>query len=228
MLDKYHLKFIKPFQRAKSEILYLQVRKMSVKEVKLLAHPCRTKIQAWILSLLMWEAAACLAISLQRFYKYVWVKQHLGLAFTQSCFQVCLLDLLMSPWLPDVSMASQSTEGPSSHPPSIPIYMLSSQASIPALNWLYQSSCFQLGKVIRHSPEMLASWTEIGIRCSIFKIGPETELFAVPGWNPGTEPSRLPFESRHQREKQASHWHICAVLRISVKDVTLLSFPLQK
>lgn len=53
MLDKYHLKFIKPFQRAKSEILYLQVRKMSVKEVKLLAHPCRTKIQAWILSLLM-------------------------------------------------------------------------------------------------------------------------------------------------------------------------------
>ena len=106
--------------------------------------------------------------------------------------------------------------------------MLSSQASIPALNWLYQSSCFQLGKVIRHSPEMLASWTEIGIRCSIFKIGPETELFAVPGWNSGTEPSRLPFEFRHQREKQGSHWPICAILRISGKGVTLLSFPLQK
>ena len=131
-------------------------------------------------------------------------------------------------WLADVSMASQSTEGPSSHPLSIPIYMLSSQASIPALNWLYQSSCFQLEKVIRHSPEMLASWIEIGIRCSIFKIGPETELFAVPEWNSGTEPSWLPFEFRHQREKQGSHWRICAVLRISGKGVTLLSFPLQK
>lgn len=105
--------------------------------------------------------------------------------------------------------------------------MLSSPASIPALTWLYQSSCFLLGKVIRHSPEMLAPWTDTGIRCSIFKIGLETELFVVPGWNPGTEPSQLPFEFRHQREKQGSHWHICAVLRISGK-VTLLSFPLQK
>ena len=75
---------------------------------------------------------------------------------------------------------------------------------------------------------MLASWTDTEIRCSIFKISLETELFAVPGWNPGTEPSQLPFEFRHQREKQGSHWHICAVLRISGKGMTLLSFPLQK
>lgn len=63
------------------------------------------------------------------------------------------------------------------------------------------------GKIIRHSPGMLESWTAIGIRCSIFKFSLESKLYTVRGWNPGTESSCLPFQFKHQRGRQRSQWH---------------------
>lgn len=154
------------------------------------------------------RSSSCLAISLQRFYKQACSETAFRIGFHPVLFPGVLA------WLADVSMASQSTEGPSSHSFSI-------------VRWGRLFSQAQSQPWIGYTNPLASNWEsnqtfswdaghpdwESGSGVAYLRSGPETELFAVPGWNPGTEPRWLPFESRHQREKQASHWHICAVLR---------------